>query len=308
MPFKTEREKQLLEISKAFDDAIAAHDYSKLDGIVSESVVLHKDQVTLREDLTGKQALKQWLQSYSQKYTFQHEVIAGAAHTDNYIFSFWVDKNVTPKPEMFRTELTAEEVTPSNTAGVWHHIVGPESNKIEEIYYLRQLSRDEIKRKLKYDPHYEKLDFDPEKYKHSPFEPSKERALAMHAAVDKYYQIWSTGDVKLADEIMVEDVRDLDLVMGKQTRGREEVKKKIAQCLEKWEPKTPEGHVAVTAGNKGFLFWRSEGKYKDSGEADKLHGIDMMVFDEAAKVHENLRFRVPSKHQRETFVKETVQD
>lgn len=299
----SEREKQLLEISKQFDSAITNHDYSKLDGLVADNVVVHKDHLTLREDLKGKAALKHWLQSYSDKYTFQHEVIAGAVDPNNYAFSFWVDKHVTPKPEAFSTGLSEDAKKPSDTLGIWHLSINAQSDKIDEIFFLRQLSRDEIQRKLKTPVDYSSLKLDVHKLKGSGTHTSEERAHAMHDASQKFNDIWAKCDPSLADGIMVDDVRQLDLILAKELRGRDSFKKMIEQYSQSWTPKSNTNRIAVTAGNKGFIFWLSQGHSKTSGE-DQLYGLNMLVFDDAGKINEILGFREPLQAERDGMLKE----
>ena len=62
MVLKTEKEAQLLEKSKLFDKGLSKYDLSRWDSILSPDVVLHKDGITLSEDLFGLSSVKAYYQ------------------------------------------------------------------------------------------------------------------------------------------------------------------------------------------------------------------------------------------------------
>ena len=59
---KSEKEARLLSASKAFDAGLARFDLSHWDDILDEHVVLHKDKLTLLEDIHGIGAVKAFYQ------------------------------------------------------------------------------------------------------------------------------------------------------------------------------------------------------------------------------------------------------
>ena len=67
-----------LQISKDFDGALSSRSTEKLDSILDDNVVVHKGGISLGNDVTGKSAVKEWIQAYIDKYEFTHEVICGA--------------------------------------------------------------------------------------------------------------------------------------------------------------------------------------------------------------------------------------
>lgn len=55
--------------------------------------VTFADGLTLASDVRGSDAVRNYFQSYWEKYEFSHSVIAGAVHSDDgCAFSFWQDK------------------------------------------------------------------------------------------------------------------------------------------------------------------------------------------------------------------------
>ena len=121
MVLKTEKEARLLSASKQFDKGLSTYNLGLWDSILSHDVILHKDAITLNEDLYGAGAVKAyyqvrpswpamrclsrtrsstsfdrgacWRQAYIDRYEYEHVTLAGAADPhDNVTFSLSVDK------------------------------------------------------------------------------------------------------------------------------------------------------------------------------------------------------------------------
>ncbi len=60
--FQSEKEQRLLSASKRFDAGFSRYDLSQWNGLLHEDVVLHKDKLTLREDIHGIDAVKAYFQ------------------------------------------------------------------------------------------------------------------------------------------------------------------------------------------------------------------------------------------------------
>lgn len=294
MVYKTEKEQRLLAKSKQFDSAFSSKDASKLDDLLSSNYILRKDNVGLRKDLNGPEEAKKWVSAYYDKYNYEHEAIAGAVdENDNIAFSFWLDTDVKPKDEKFDEDMPDWAKKSCSTVGIWHHIFDSDE-KISETYYLRQLSSDELYRKMKSPPDQGKVSFDPTKYKGSDREQSNENAQQHEAAAQIFNDIWKTGDPSPADKILDENVHEWDPVTGNETNGREAFKKMISKYAENWNVKENKSHIAVSAGDKAFIWWTSKGAAKSSGTEEQLYGLNMLTFNDAGKVSDIIGFRQPT--------------
>ncbi|KAL3156970.1 hypothetical protein ABBQ38_001228 [Trebouxia sp. C0009 RCD-2024] len=301
MVLKHDSEATLLQASKQYDAALKEQDLDKLDSIVTENYTIHADGITLKADLKGINEAKNYWQAYFDKYTFEHEVLAGAVDKEAIVaFSFWLDKNVTPKDAaVFDEKVSSKDTLPSHTLGIFKHEFGSDG-KIKDTWFLRQFSKDEAARKLKNAPDFTKVKVNAPIYKGSGgIEPSEERSQKQDQAASAYAQIWSTGDPSAADAVMAEDVRFVDLLFEQETNGREEFKKMIHSVFKSWKSEQQDRTtVAVSAGNKAFIHWSSTGTEKKEGLTTKMYGLEMLVFNEQCQVSEILVLRQPLESQK----------
>lgn len=303
-----EAEQRLLNHSKKFDAAVREKDIKTFESLLSDAVTLHKDNLTIYKNLDGKAAVVEWMKSYFDKYEYEHDDSAGAVDDDdNTAFCFWQDRNVRPKPDKFFEDLPDWAKRPNNVVGIWHHILDSE-NKIQDIFYLRQLSKDEVYRKLKNPPDLSNVKFDPSKFRGAPFEPSAERRQLMEKGVRCFNEIWSKGKPEEVDSIFTPDAELYDPVFGVYLNGKDAIKDHLKTYTEmrkkEWEVKHEDPHWAVTAGNKGFLHWFVKAVHKTDGQQEVMYGLDMMVFTKDAKIREVVSFRMPPDSEARRIVKD----
>lgn len=292
MASPNERESKLLDLSKKYDAAVADRDAKTIESLLADDVTLHKDGISLGDDVKGKQSVLDWNKAYFEKYDYKHESVVGAVNDeDNVIFSFWTDEGVKPK----------EGGPDSTTVGIWHHALS--GDKISDIYLLRQLSRDEEERKLK-KPLGQKLPFDPKSFAGSAIGQSEERRPKFTEAAKKYNEIWRSGNPDLADEVLVEDFKMYNPVLGNTTSSRKEFKDMISQYSKHWTVDSQDTKIAVSAGDKGFLWWLSHGTEQPSGKKDSLYGLNMLVFTEDAKIKQVIGFRELTQGEQQEYIKE----
>lgn len=289
----SQKESQLLDISKAYDEAYATGKTDKLEKFLKDDVVLKKDTITLKEDLKGKDAVKQYIAAYAEKYSFSHESIAGGVdEQQNVTFSFWQDKGVKLK----------SGGASSDTVGI-HHLMLDDGLKIKEIAFNRQLSKDEEESKVK-NPPSQQTNFSAESYKGSgSAEPSRERMAKMMEATRKFNDIWAKGDSSLADGIMVEDVRQYNPLLGQTINSRDDFKKMIDTFSKEWDIKSNHSHTAASAGNKSFVHWDSDATHTKDNTTESMYGLNMLVFNDEGKIAEVIGFRQPSKSELQQFLK-----
>ncbi|DBA68467.1 hypothetical protein WJX79_007535 [Trebouxia sp. C0005] len=301
MVLKHESEAKLLQASKQYDAALKEQDLDKLNGLVDTNYIIHADGITLHADLKGINEAKNYWQAYFDKYTFEHEVLAGAVDKEaSAAFCFWLDRNVTPKDEsVFDEKLTTKQTLPSHKLGIFKHEFASDG-KIKGTWFLRQFSKDEAARKLKNAPNFTEVKVHAPTYKGSGgIEPSEARSQKQDQAAQAYAKIWATGDPSTADAIMAEDVRNVDLLFAHETSGRAEFKSMIHSVFQAWKSEQENREaIAVSAGNKAFLHWTSIGVEKKEGLKNHMYGLEMLVFNEQCKISEILVLRQPLESQK----------
>jgi len=302
MAHKSEKEARLLSASKAFDAGLARFDLSHWDDILDEHAVLHKDKLTLLEDIHGIGAVKAFYQAYIDRYNYQHTPVLGAVDEHaNVAFSLHVDKHVCPKGEQYKQQHADNTCKPSDTIGVFCFRFGRHNEKITQIFFGRQLSHDEAARKLKKMPDYTNLNIGQlESYKGS-VQQSNERAVKHDHVAALYNHIWGTGDVSLADTIFAKDVQLNNVVYGGAKEGVESFKSMVSGIFKEYKVHHNTSTVAVTPGDKAFIFWRVTGEYK--GDFTQNYGISMLMFDTSDKIKEVLTFMAPFPAQQRELLK-----
>jgi len=303
---KSEHEGHLLQISKDFDGALSSRSTEKLDSILDDNVIVHKDGISLGNDVTGKSAVKEWIQSYIDKYEFTHDVICGAVDEQAQVtFSFWQDKDVKPVSGKFPEDLPEAAKKPSHTVGIWHLQLDSAGKKVQHVYFLRQLSADETHRKLKEDPGQE-IKFNPDVFKGSDKVASKEAAQENDKLASTYNNIWKTGNPSAADDILADDMHQYQPVLGQELVGKDKFKELIEKFASNWETTSQKSHVAVSAGDKAFIWWHSSGKEKKSGKEDTVYGLNLLHIV-AGKIQTVVGFRQLVGEESEKLVASSVQ-
>ncbi|CAL8471481.1 g11023 [Coccomyxa elongata] len=301
MVMKTDKEQRLLSASKTFDSGLSRFNLGAWDDVLSNDVTLHKDGVTLMNDLHGRNSVKGYFQAYIDRYNYEHVPICGAVDEhSNVAFSFHVDKDVTPKKGHYQDQQAAGHAKPSSTLGIFF-LRFDHSENVRDIFFLRQLSHDEAARKLKTIPDYSKLSIDDAmKYRGSEAQ-SEDRARKHDHAASIYNHIWATGDVSLADSIFAKDVSLYNLVYGGEKEGLNTFKSMVSNIFKEYEVKDNRSTVAVSAGDKAFIFWRITGEYK--GDWTQNYGLSLLVFNSSDKIQEVLTFMTPFPTQRRELLK-----
>jgi ketosteroid isomerase-like protein len=289
-----------MEPTLALDAAINRRDTSQIAALLSDDVVIHHDGITMGEDVKGKDAAVRWFDSYFSRYSFaSHDVIAAAADEGTRSsFSFYMDQGVKRKTgEAAGTNAPEGDVT----VGMWHNIFNSDL-KISGMYFLRQLSHDEMERKLHRTLDQE-VKFNPLKYKPSAFPPSPELQKCHKAAAQEFDDMWRTGDPAPAQRILADAVSIYDPVLGHEKHGRKSFEEMIQRFAQEWTIEQHESHIAATPDDKAFVWWRSTGKLPD-GSQDTLYGMNMLVWgSDDDRVHDIIGFRQLTKGESEKFVK-----
>lgn len=297
---KSQREDQLIKLSKSYESALAASDLSKVEDLLADNVTLHGDKVALLDDLHGKETVLKWHKAFFEKYQYKHEDLIGAVdENDNTTFSLSVDSGVTPKVD---TQQPDDQKKPSSVIAITH-LVWDGNDKISDIWKLRQLSIDEAHRKMKNIPDYHGSSFNPYNMKSTgdDIEPNPDRAHMHEEAAAKWNQIWTESNPSIADEILTDDVKVHNLLTSDETTGKEEFKGKLKGILGEWEPQHNEKRIAVTPGNKAFMFWTTTGTLK--GDWSSVYGLEMLVFNKEGKVAEIASLYQPFPPQRKALLK-----
>lgn len=302
MAFKSDKEQRLLSASKAFNSGFQRYNLSVWGDLLDEHVVLHKDKLTLREDIHGKGAVIAYYQAYIDRYNYEHTPIAGAVDEHhNVAFSMHLDKHVCPKGEKYQAQHSAGECKPSDTLGVFHLRFNRHDEKVKDIFFSRQLSHDEAARKLKKMPDYSSLNLNTVVSYGGAKEQSAERAQKHDHAASIYNHIWATGDVSLADKIFAKDVSLNNAVYGGAQTGIDSFKSMVSGIFKEYEVKENRSTVAVTAGDKAFIFWQVTGVYK--GDWTQNYGISFLVFDQSDLIQESVTFMAPFPSQQREMLK-----
>ncbi|CAK0785281.1 hypothetical protein CVIRNUC_008487 [Coccomyxa viridis] len=210
-------------------------------------------------------------------------------------------QNVQPKMTAHPGQHLKQQAKPSETIGVFH-LRFNEKEMVQEIYFLRQLSHDEAARKMQKIPDLEKLDLKDITSYGGAMEHGEERAKKHDKAASLYNHIWASGDVSHADDIMASNVKMHSLIEGNSMSGVDTFKSMVSNIFkEEYEVKDNKSTVAVTAGNKAFIFWRVTGIYK--GDWSQVYGLSFLVFNTEDKIEEVLTLMQPFPAQRRGLLK-----
>ncbi|KAK9823811.1 hypothetical protein WJX72_005665 [[Myrmecia] bisecta] len=275
---QTERELWLLQTSKKLDATCNTKDTKPWDDIAADVLTLHKDGLTVEDDIVGLDDVKKYLKSYWDQREYTHKFVCAGVHEgDNVCFTYWLDEG--NKPKQVDSSYPDWAKQPTNITGIMKYAYDPNTSKLVDIYLLRQLAADEQYKKLKQSVEYGKAKVDLSLYSAPPKEISKTRHDEMARTAPLYSKIWATGDPQYADQAMMDDVRYLDETVPREVKGREQFKEMIKETFKHWESIDNMSWTAPTYGNKTFIHWTDEGVHKDTGQRDSLYGLTILRYD-----------------------------
>ncbi|KAK9844302.1 hypothetical protein WJX74_000592 [Apatococcus lobatus] len=299
--FYSPTEEGWLKKAKALDEQLVRQqDLKVIDLNTASDVVLHADQITLDEDIKGQEALKEYYSKYFEKYDYKHRFLTSAlCAKSNSVFVLSIDENITPKPNAFPSQKSA----PSTSYAVWKYDFG-EDHLVHGIWFLRQLSKDEIGRKLVTEVDYESDSITPWDLRAKG--PSSNVPLVMKVmeSASTYSSIWETGNLEKTDDIMVKDMTEVNMIFGGKKTGRDKFKAMIQGVYTSWKPSKTYHELGVTTdGDKVFLFWKQEGEQTDKGIGSSIYGLNLFTCNEEGKITEILGFRQPLTSERSKLLK-----
>jgi hypothetical protein len=302
-PLRSDKENKLVELSKQYNKGLAEKDVvlGKLEPLLAENVVYHADEVTLQESIKGRKEVLKYIQVYFDNFDYERVECFGAVNDqENIAFSVSVDKGVQPKEGVLADQKAKGEVKPSNVINLTA-LVFDKNDQVAEIYAARQLSYDEAHRKLKNVPEYSGSSFNPEKLAddESP-EPSEERRQLLKSAASDWNKLFCTNEVAIADKICSPSIKVHNLLVSQETDGLQAWKDSLAAMFKEWECKSNKSRIAVTAGNKAFILWETNGVSK--GKDSSVWGISVLLFDDQ-KIKEAAAIYQPFPGMKEALVK-----
>lgn len=299
---RSSHEDKLIDLSKQYNRAFASKNLGKLDELFSPKVVYHADKVTLQENLEGRSTVLAYLKDFFAKYDYDRNEVFGAVDHNDYIaFSVTVDKGVAPKQGVHDEQKNDGKAKPGNVINLTA-LFFDKGNLIQHIYVARQLSIDEAHRKLKKVPDYSGSSFNPEKLGNDDLEPSSDRAKMHERFADLWSQQFTQNDISNAERILDPNVKIHQLLTSDETNGLEDWKKGLANIFKDWECKGHRHHIAVTPGNKAFVWWETTGITK--GEWTTVWGITVLIFNKE-KISEVASIYQPFPGMREALVQGT---
>lgn len=276
---RSEEDNTLVSRSKLYNEAFAAKDLNRLNALFDAKVVYHADEVTLRSNVKGKAEVLEYIKSYFDKWDFERVETFGATNDkENLAFSVSVDKGVTPKPGVHDEQREKNQVKPSSVINITALFFDGDSGLLTHIYAARQLSFDEAHRKMQFVPDYKGSTFNPEWLEKSEVKPSGDRIEFHKEFAEDWNQMFCKNDVSLAEKICDPNIKVHNLLLSQETSGLDDFKKSLSDIFSDWECTSNTSHIGVTAGNKAFVLWETQGLYKD--DKSSVWGITVLLFNE----------------------------
>jgi ketosteroid isomerase-like protein len=286
-------EDKLISISKQYHEAIASRDANGLEALLSDSATLYSDGITFQKDIKGSKDVKAYFQAFFDKYDFQRGPSFGAVDENHSMaFSIVTDKGVAPKQGNRDQPSSVISLTKLTIDG---------HGKITELYIARQLPYDEAQAKLKKVPDYHSTSFNAENVNNDEIKPTAENAKKHEEYASAWNKIFSTNDVSKAEEICDPNIKVHNLLVSDETVGLDAWKDSLKNIFKDWECTNNDHQIAVTPGNKAFVFWKTTGEYK--GTSTTVWGITFLLFNEAGKISESAAIYQPFPGMREALLK-----
>ncbi|PSC68863.1 ribonuclease III isoform A [Micractinium conductrix] len=228
-----------------------------------------------------------WLAcTFFENYKFKHFPVVRAANEGaRSAFCLWDDearragstRDVIMRAEKFDEALPASG-SMTSLSGIWRLVLDESLLKVKEIWFCRQLTREEKKHRLKHRPSHIYSDF--------------------HAKS----LTWRTGDVSTVHSLLAPNAHTVSPVFGEKKGSREEWEEMVEEVHKVWEVRSSEVDIAVTpSSNKAFIWWHVRGVQKDTQQANNMYGINLLAFDPQTDmlITEVVGFRQPleSEHQ-----------
>lgn len=272
-------EQQLLDVLSAFEDAHFNQDAEALKKLLADDVVQHADRIVTDHDRQGAEKVSLFFAKYYANYKFKHFPVVRAVNAaTNSVYCMWDDEDVIMKPESFDEELPASG-SMTSLSGIWRLVLNS-SLKVKEIWFLRQLTREEKKHRLNYRPSQLYSDFHAKSLVGPTLDLSEKQIAKMHAAAEAFNEAWRTGDPSAVHDLLAPDCHTVNPIFGDKKASRQEWEETLKDVFRFWQVKSNTVDIAVTpSSNKAFIWWHVQGVQKDTKQDNDMYGLNLLVFD-----------------------------
>jgi len=152
---------------------------------------------------------------------------------------------------------------------MWKLVFTPDGKSATDIYFLRQLHPEEAEHRLQDPGCIARSAVDHQRFSFTGSasavagqkQDQEDRQAATRRVAELYSKVWQTGNASIADDIMDEHIRSLDLMHGGEISGREAYKEMIVGVVHAgWEPESSSLDVGVSSdGSIGMVHWETQG-------------------------------------------------
>ncbi|KAI7838992.1 hypothetical protein COHA_007232 [Chlorella ohadii] len=227
----------------ALADAHFNQDAEALKKLLAGDVVQHADRIVTDHDRKGPEAVSLFFAKYYANYEDQQCVL----HVGR--------------------------------RGIWRFVLDS-SLKVKEIWFLRQLTREEKKHRLNYRPSQLYSDFHAKSLVGPTLDLSEKQIAKMHAAAEAFNEAWRTGDPSAVHDLLAPDCHTINPVFGDKKASRQEWEETLKDVFRFWQVKSNTVDIAVTpSSNKAFIWWHVQGVQKDTKQDNDMYGLNLLVFD-----------------------------
>lgn len=197
------------------------------------------------------------------------------------------------RAEKFDEQLPASG-SMTSLSGIWR-LVLDEQLKVRHIWFLRQLTREEKKFRLKHRPSQLYTDFKAKALVGPQLDLSDRQVAKMQAATEAFNEAWRTGDVRAVHDLMSPASHTINPIFGERKSSREEWEEMVKDVFRVWEVRSNDVDIAVTpSSNKAFIHWHVRGVQKDTQQEQDLYGLNLLCFDpKEMLISEVVGFRQP---------------
>ena len=241
---------------------------------------------------------------YFEKFQYEHSLISCATNTDtNAAFGFWQDREVQRTPGQ-----GAEGQESTTIAAMAKLVLNNDCSAIKDIYFLRQLHREEAEHKLRDFQAIAKGGIDAQRFISRPVtegpSASPEKLAAVKKAAERFSNMWHTGDISDSAEFLEDDMRSVDLMSGGEKVGREEFCNMVKEAVAKMKPTHGSIDVGVSADvrfTNFHLFWHPSIWHREFGSpavlfiSSKFTVAVIFLQGTSAMVYWESSWKVPEK-------------